>query len=58
MQYDWNPYKKKKFRCTKRQSGFTKRKGLVRTQQKGGSLKPRTKASEETKPADNLILNF
>ena len=37
----------------------TQRKDQVRTQQEDGRLcKPKREASEETKPADTLILDF
>lgn len=58
-QWDWCPYKRANW-DTEADTGhmYAQRKDGLRTRQRGGTYKPRRDASEETKLADTLSLDF
>lgn len=58
IQYDWYPYKKRKFGCTQRDTKYVhdQKKGSVRTQLKDSHLQPSREAFAKTTLANNLDL--
>ena len=58
-QSDWRPYKKRKFRHTKRHQGYTyTEERAFEPSERMIIYKPKKVASGETKPMDSLILYF
>ena len=59
IQYDCCPYKERKLDTQSDAKGAcTQRQGHVGRSRKVAICKPRREASEDTKPADTLILDF